>query len=321
MNRQKIIILAMVVLCLIGTKTLAVVEFKDGLTYNIDYEINDYVWVDFESPGVGTTVNVLKACKISNELLAYEDSIINMSGGAIGDDLFARDRSRVIVSGGAIGYGLYAKGSSNVTVSGGVIGNYLSASGNSQVTISNGLIGAWLDAYGSSNVTITGGSIGGALQVMHHSQVTISGGSIGSDLRVLDSGQIVISDGSIGGDLKVYGNAQVVLSGGSIGGELRVDDSGIIIISGYDFAVDDALFGYGGITSMLGGDWRNEPQRRLTGTLESGEPIDNTFLIGHQGRIVLVPEPATILLFGLSFLGLRITSEIKGTRIRNFDNL
>jgi len=283
MNRQKIIILAMVVLCLIGTKTLAVVEFKDGLTYNIDYEINDYVWVDFESPGVGTTVNVLKACKISNELLAYEDSIINMSGGAIGDDLFARDRSRVIVSGGAIGYGLYARGSSNVTISGGAIGNYLSASGNSQVAISDGLIGSRFDAYGSSIVTITGVSIGGTLRVRHHSQVTISGGSIG--------------------------------------GELRVDDSGIIIISGYDFAVDDALFGYGGITSMLGGDWRNEPQRRLTGTLESGEPIDNTFLIGHQGRIVLVPEPATILLFGLSFLGLRITSEIKGTRIRNFDNL
>jgi hypothetical protein len=121
--------------------------------------------------------------------------------------------------------------------------------------------------------------------------------------------------------LKVYGNAQVVLSGGSIGGELRVDDSGIIIISGCDFAVDGVPFVYGEFTSVRDCYPWDEPIQRLTGFLESGEPINNIFRIGHHGRIVLVPEPATILLFGLSFLGLRITSRIKGTRIRNFDNL
>ena len=43
MNGQKTIILAMVLLCLIGTKALTGVEFKDGLIHDIDYEIDDYV--------------------------------------------------------------------------------------------------------------------------------------------------------------------------------------------------------------------------------------------------------------------------------------
>jgi len=42
----------------------------------------------------------------------------------------------------------------------------------------------------------------------------------------------------------------------------------------------------------------------LTGTLLSGDPINNQFRIGNNAKIVLVPEPATIVLLGLGGLAL-----------------
>ena len=68
--------------------------------------------------------------------------------------------------------------------------------------------------------------------------------------------------------------------------------SGVISIHGSDFAVDGVPFGYGELTSILGGSPWDEPNRNLTGTLASGEPINNGFYIGYDAKIVLVPAPA-----------------------------
>ena len=84
-----------------------------------------------------------------------------------------------------------------------------------------------------------------------------------------------------------------------------VDAAGILTIHGSDFAVDGEPFGYGELTSILGGAHWDEPSRYLTGTLVSGEPIDNGSYIGHDGKIVLVPAPGAVLLgsIGLGFVG------------------
>jgi len=76
-------------------------------------------------------------------------------------------------------------------------------------------------------------------------------------------------------------------------------------IFGSDFAVDGEPFGYGELTSILGGDPGYEPHRRLTGTLASGELFNNQFKIGYDARIVLIPEPATMALLGIGLLFLR----------------
>ena len=250
-TRNVTIWMMVVVLCLASSQVLGVVEFKDGQTHDIDYEINDDVWVDYQAPGTETTVNWLDGASMPSDykLQAFEDSRINVSGGSIG--------------------------------------NYLSV-------------------YDSSQVTMSGGSIDGWLSVWQRSQATISGGSI-DDLKAEDGAQIAISGGSIRGSLYTFDSSQVDICGGSMGGELGLEFASIITILGSDFAVDGEDFGYGELTSIFGGNWCDEPFRHLTGILASGELLDNDFRIGHDARIVLVPEPASAVMLGLGslFLALR----------------
>ena len=63
------------------------------------------------------------------------------------------------------------------------------------------------------------------------------------------------------------------------------------LIYGSDFAIDGTPVGYGNITSILGGDYTNEPYRTLTGTLQNGDILNNQFRIGDTAQITLVPEP------------------------------
>ncbi len=124
----------------------------------------------------------------------------------------------------------------------------------------------------------------------------MSGGSIGKNLWASGSSQVDLFGGSIGGYLYASGSSQVDLFGGSIGDELISSSSAILTIDGSDFAVDGAPFGYGELTSILGGSWTDETSRHLTGTLASGELIGNDFYIGHDGKIVLIPAPGAVVL-------------------------
>ncbi len=76
----------------------------------------------------------------------------------------------------------------------------------------------------------------------------------------------------------------------------------MIQIFGFDFAVDGQPFGYGELSSILGGWPSDEPLRHLTGTLLSGELFDNDFRIGYDAKIVLIPEPASAVILGLGSL-------------------
>jgi hypothetical protein len=100
-------------------------------------------------------------------------------------------------------------------------------------------------------------------------------------------------------------SSQVDISGGVIGSYLVFWDSAIVTIHGSNFAVDGQAFDYGELASIYGGSTSLEPVRRLTGTLVSGEPIDNHFYIGHDAKIFLVPEPTTLLLLGLGAIMVR----------------
>jgi hypothetical protein len=96
--------------------------------------------------------------------------------------------------------------------------------------------------------------------------------------------------------------SEVDISGGLLTGNFMLSDYAVLTLHGLDFAVDGTPAGYTQLLSLLGDDYKEEPQRRLTGTLLSGEPIDSQFRIGNSARIALVPEPATLLLLGLGSL-------------------
>lgn len=255
MTNAKTVWVMVVVLSLAGSTVLALVEFKDGQTYNINYEINDSVWLDYLAPGMQTTLNLLDDGSIEYWLIGYENGQINLLGGEIGWDVFTYDRSQVHMSGGSIQQELAAHDESVVEITGGSIG-WSAAYDNSQVSISGGSIAAEFTAYGSSHVTISGGSMASELGTRDNSHVDIFGGFVGLSLQAY------------------YG--------------------GTLTIHGSDFVIDGQPFGYGELTSILGGNYWDDPTRHLTGTLASGEPIDNDFYIGDDAKIVLVPEAGSI---------------------------
>lgn len=177
---------------------------------------------------------------------------------------------------------LWGFGDSIINVSGGSIDS-LKAYDNSQALVSSGSMKS-LAAHDSSQITVSGGSIYTYVSI-GRSQTTVSGGSISR--------------------LVAGGNSRVTVSGGSIVVSMRLSSSAIITIDGSDFAVDGTPIDYIELTSILGGDPFYERYRRLTGTLLNGDPLDNDFRIGDSAKIVLIPEPATLLLLGLGGMMLR----------------
>jgi hypothetical protein len=170
---------------------------------------------------------------------------------------------------------------------GGFISQCLDIYDSSRANVSGGSIHHSLDAYDSSQVNISGGSFGGSLIADFSSQVRISGVSISEDLLASGNNQVSISGGSIGGGLNVYAFSQANISGGSIGGGLYALNSSQITIYGSGFN-----YPYGTLTG----------RGLLTGTLASGEIINNAFYVYGNARIVLVPEPATLSILTLGGL-------------------
>ncbi len=159
-----------------------------------------------------------------------------------------------------------------------------------------------MQAHDSSQVNVSAGTIWDDFWAYDSSQISICGGQLIYDLKAYNSSHLVISGGQILGGIYVSDNCQVDILGGLIRSELDFWDSAIVTIHGSNFAVDGQAFGYGELVSILGGSTGNEPDRRLTGTLVSGEPIDNYFYIGHDAKIILIPEPNTLLLLGLGMV-------------------
>jgi hypothetical protein len=134
---------------------------------------------------------------------------------------------------------------------------------------------------------------------MEHSLINITGGSIGFDLYAEDYSQVVISGGFIAYDLNAFHDSDIFVLGGSIGDSLNIQNNGRITISGSGFEIDGVPVDYGIYTAL------DYASGTLTGILSSGELINNDFEIYDDASIILVPEPATILLVGLGMCLLR----------------
>jgi hypothetical protein len=168
-----------------------------------------------------------------------------------------------VVAGGSV-YTLAAFESSAVTISGGSVGD------------GNLFPPGSITAYDASTVTMSGGEVGGALTAYGSSTVTLTGGAVGSNTR---------TPWSYG--LTAFESASVTISGGSVGGALQAYDSSSITIIGAGFAVDGVPVDFGPIAATSG---------RLTGTLSSGEGIDNAFLRSQNATITLVAGPNNVVI-------------------------
>ncbi len=129
MKRQSILVLAaLIALGIFGVvpeKAVALVSFNDGQIYNINYQINDRVLVDYATSDITTTVNWLDGGILPSpyNLEAYRQSVVNIYDGSIGGLLVAYGQSQLTVFGGAM-VDVYAYHNSQVTIMGGYISRY-----------------------------------------------------------------------------------------------------------------------------------------------------------------------------------------------------
>lgn len=135
--------------------------------------------------------------------------------------------------------------------------------------------------------------------VKDSSQLNILGGLVGDDVFAEDNSQVTMSDGAITNWLYTSGSSQVYISGGVIGGIMYLSGNSMVTLEGSSFQIDGSPINYGIYTNS---DYSNG---LLTGMLNNGDMINNSFHLQDSGTLVITPEPTTLLLFGLGAVRLR----------------
>jgi hypothetical protein len=141
-------------------------------------------------------------------------------------------------------------------------------------------------AYDSSSITMSGGELRWSLSAYDSSTVTMSGGSA-MDLYSSGSSTIRVNGGTVAGWVYAWDSSTITMSGGTVGDDLYAWNSSTITILGRNFEVNGVPVPYGDLTAGTG---------TLSGTLASGDPIDNVFYQGgynglFTGTITLVSRP------------------------------
>ena len=278
-NRQKSVfakLFLIVAILLTAEKVQAKDFYSDGTIQEGDYYEFVDTWNNATVNMTGGEVTFLLTNEYSTLnmsggqawlLRSLENSVINFNGGTVTKDFSCRDNSTLNFNGGQYtGMSLWAGEYGTINFISGQNNDYLVAAGNATINFFGGQANALsASEYGTTN--LIGGQVSSHIYADGYSTINIYGGLIGDDLKLLQESTI-----------KIFG---------------------------YDFAVDGIPFGYGELTSISGGEYWDESYRSLTGTLLSGESINNDFRIGHDARIILIPEPATVLLLGLGGLFLK----------------
>lgn len=196
--------------------------------------------------------------------------------------------SASIISGGELIY-LYAYDYSTVDISGTFASVYhLYANNSSTVNIFNAWYMDDLYAYDLSTVNMYDGRVY-SLSAYNSSTINISGGFAHDYLVAYNSSTVNISGGSLG-SLETQDSSTVNISGGSIT-HLQAGDLSVVTFYGSDFLAGSGLSFNG--NRILG-----------NGTL-SGKWMDGTpwsiyiQQITPTVTLLVTPEPATLLLFGL----------------------
>lgn len=213
------------------------------------------------------------------ELDAYQESVVTMSGGTVTGN--AGIRGSLVMSGGSVVGNL---GATEATVTGGTVerfsagtasisgGQFGRVEGGGQIHISGGVVDDMQVTFGGE-VSVTDGQIGTITS--RDSQVNISGGTIHGTFRAERFSQINITSGALG-NFFFDQESTVALSGGTVG---RVFASGFLSgnpaeafeLIGGEFRLNSMEVSPGELTVSLGD--------LLTGTLADG----STFVFDLDG--------------------------------------
>lgn len=172
----------------------------------------------------------------------------------------------------------------------GTINAWLDAYQDSRVNIA-GSIGASLKTFDNSRATVNGAAIGGPIFANDNSIMDIYGGSFNAWIDGRDNAQIIISGGSFEASASTSGKSTMTITGGTFGQNISAHESSVIYIHGHSFTVNSQPVPAGvnaGTYAAMG---------TITGTLANGDPLNNNYnVLGPDAKIILIPEPATILI-------------------------
>lgn len=165
---------------------------------------------------------------------------------------------------------------------------------NSTITIHGGTVdrgNVAIDTQGDNLITINGGTFIGDVASNNNSRIYVNGGNFHDDLYACDTGIVEISGGSIDGILGVYNSGIIYLNGSNFK------------IGGVNLNYGDELRDYANLSFWYSGYYSG----RITGVLQDGSVISNTFIIksNQNGKIIIIPEPCSLVLLSLGGLLLR----------------
>ena len=183
---------------------------------------------------------------------------------------------------------------------------YVNAYHNSSVVINGGSIEMELRMQDNSTANINGGSIGG-LWAGGTTDIQINNGLISYGIEMMGSSTTIVNGGTIDSNVQAWENSTIEICGGTIS-QLLALGNGTIYLYGTEFMVGNHVLSYGDSLRNYGTINGNEITGTITGKLQDDSILSNTFTIyglDTNADIIVIPEPASLLLLGAGGLVLR----------------
>ena len=273
---KKLFILSLTFPCFISCSLFAdLVYFDDGVsrTINDDTYINSVIFLDENNPNGPVTHLEVSTGGVIGHVEAHNNSTANINDGQF-ETVTAFNNSTVNINDGFFTIGIAGIDNSVVTISGGQAVQ-LVAAGNSTITVSDTASFWSVFPEGNSSVTFNGGFINDRLWAFENSIVSIRGG----EFYRLD-------------DIPPNQDFGFVT-------DFVAAEQSTIYLYGNNFSVGGVALDYGDNLRDFGGGGI------ITGVLSDGSLLNNYFGLSDEANIIIIPEPTTLLLFGLGGLVLR----------------
>lgn len=303
MKKLIVLLIAVTVVAASSVTIAETVYFDDGQSHTIDTRTHNSYHLDKNNSSFPISQIDLVDGGSVDRIYSYNNSWITISGG-LADALYAFDNTFVIMNDGSVTEDFEAYGNSKIYIFGGTAGA-LWPQNNSHVTMYGGTaaIGPWM--ADSSKFTMMGGTLIGGLWTWQDTQAKITGGTVEGNIIAEGTSTIELSGGSFDGELTAYSNGTIYLEGT---GFQATDLDG----NTTDLSYGDRLSWFGTVIDPYG--WDASYVGSITGTLADGSILDSAFRVlpydvhsdfDCNADIIIIPEPASILLFGLGGLVFR----------------